>query len=120
METLQEARAFLSMTENDSNIKNLNLIWLWVDAITLVEKSTSDWYWTNSGKKISFPIDWSDGDPSGNGQFCLVAGKATIHTKFAFNDGNCGNSFRFVCHRVDFTYSSRKVSRHRRHFLIED
>jgi hypothetical protein len=120
METLQEARGFLSMTENESNIKILNEIWLWVDAVTLSDKSTSDWYWTKSGKKISFPIDWSPGNPGGNGQFCLVAGKPTIHTKFAFNDGNCGSSFKFVCQRIDFTYFSRKVLKHGKHFSVED
>ncbi|KAL7036614.1 hypothetical protein ACKWTF_008871 [Chironomus riparius] len=120
METLQEARVFLSMTENDTNIKSLTAVWLWIDAITLVEKSTNDWYWTKSGKKISFSLDWIDGNPSGNGQFCLVVGKANINTKFAFNDGNCGSSFKFVCQRIDYSHSCRKSIKKKSQFSIED
>lgn len=108
------------MTENDNNIKNQASIWLWIDAITLVEKSSSDWYWTKSGKKISFSLDWVEGNPSGSGQFCLAVGKATLKTKFAFNDGNCGSSFKFVCQRVEYLYPSRKASKYRRNYSIDD
>lgn len=105
METLEEARALTCMMDNDSTLKQLNSTWLWIDGITLTEKSTTDWYWTKTGKKISFPIDWYPGQPTGNGQFCLAVGKATINAKFAFNDGTCSGSLKFVCQRIEFFLS---------------
>jgi hypothetical protein len=104
METLEEARAVTCMIDNESTLKQLNSTWLWIDGVTLTDKSKTDWYWTKTGKKISFPIDWYPGQPSGN-QFCLCIGKSTINSKCGFNDGICSGSFQFICQRTEFFLS---------------
>lgn len=99
-ETLEEARSFLSMVDNNSVLRKMSKVWLWIDAITLTVKSTTDWYWTKTGNIISFPLDWYKGQPSGSGQYCLSISKRSATTKFGFNDLQCYDSYNIVCQRI--------------------
>ncbi|KAL7036608.1 hypothetical protein ACKWTF_008865 [Chironomus riparius] len=100
-ETLEESRAFISMADNNSILKKLSNVWLWTDGITLTKKSTTDCYWTKTGTKISFPMDWYPGQPSGSDQYCLCVSKRSAKTKFGFNDLQCYDSYTIVCQRVE-------------------
>jgi len=104
LETLEEANALLTMTENHSHIKSLNSIWLWIDAISVLPKTATSWYWSKTGKKVSFPITWWTGQPDNLNKLCLAIGKSTLNQNFVFYNGYCsGNGYlRFVCQRIDF------------------
>jgi len=102
METIAETRALFTMCENHSYLRTLSSTWSWIDAITLTGKSTTEWYWTKSGRKISFPIPWYPGTPDTIDQYCLAIGKSSINAKFGFNDGHCYGALRFICQRIEF------------------
>jgi len=106
-ETLAESRAFLSMVENYSGFRKLDSVWLWIDGIALTGKSPTDWYWTKSGKKISFPMDWYINSPGSIDQFCMCIGRATITTTSGFNDCYCYNAYKIACQRTEFFLSSK-------------
>ena len=105
LETLEEARTFLAMANNENSLKKLNVTWLWIDGLTPKGPSKTEWYWTKSGAKVSFPIDWSRGQPCCSDQNCLCISKHSLTDKFAFNDGYCNTSLQFICQRVDFFLS---------------
>ncbi|KAL7036606.1 hypothetical protein ACKWTF_008864 [Chironomus riparius] len=107
-ETLAEARAVLTMADNNSILRKMTSVWLYLDAITLTEKSTTDWYWTKTGKKVSFPMEWYPGNPSGSGQHCLCISRSTITSNFRFNDIDCSTNPRnIICQRNEI-YIPRK------------
>jgi len=103
MDTLEEARAVLTMADNNSVLRAPSYIWLYIDGVALTPKSTTDWYWTKSGKKISFPIPWRSGTP-GNGdytEFCLTIGRNFPNEKFGFDDAMCDRVTRLACQRIE-------------------
>ncbi|KAL7036603.1 hypothetical protein ACKWTF_008862 [Chironomus riparius] len=102
METLAEANALLTMADNHSFLRAVNDIIIWIDGIALSPISTTDWYWSNSGEKINFPIPWVIGQPSSTDQRCLSIHKAGINQKFGFNDFHCSDSY-FIYLFVDVT-----------------
>jgi hypothetical protein len=110
-ETLQEAQALLTMTENHSFVKPINGIWFWVNGITLLPKTATSWYWADTGNKISFPIPWISGQPSNTEQYCLGIGKPSLNVKFGFVNGFCsGHGFLyFVCQRTDLFVDNRSL-----------
>jgi len=106
-ESLAEAEAVFSMAENNSFLKTLPAVYISVDAMTLTLKSTTDWYWTKSGQKISFAFPWLPGEPNNNvnlNELCLSFGKQTISSKFGFNDLPCSEIVSpFLCQRIEFS-----------------
>ncbi|KAG5681266.1 hypothetical protein PVAND_010717 [Polypedilum vanderplanki] len=98
-ETLQEANAVMSFCKNHSDSLDY---WTYVGGISLKARSTKNWYWVNSGRKISFEIPFARNAPdfAGSDEWCLALGpKAT----FDFNDVNCnGYEFKFICQRINF------------------
>lgn len=104
-ETLLEARTFFSMADNHSYFRIFDRVFFIIDGTTLTGKSTTDWYWTQTGKKIQFPIPWGRTQPDfgGNFEYCGSFGRLTGADKFGFNDLKCfENLYQFVCQRVDF------------------
>lgn len=104
LETLSEAKAFLSMADNNSYFKSFAGVYFIIDGTTLTPKSTTDWYWTQSGKKIQFPIPWGTGQPdfSNNLEFCFSFGRRSASENFGFNDLRCFETiYQFVCQRID-------------------
>lgn len=70
------------------------------DGMTSLPHSPTDWYWTNSGNKVSFFIPWQNGQPDfgGEAEYCL-----SFMINDGFNDINCQNHIApFVCQRLDY------------------
>lgn len=100
LETLTEAEYFYNLCHNN----DVTVGWIFIDGMTLTPKSSTDWYWTNSGKKISYPIPWFPGQPDNynEDEQCLTIS----HTNFLFNDQVCQNyPSLFVCQRIDYFIS---------------
>ena len=103
LETLTEARAFLTLADREPFFQRYGEANFQIDGMTTTLKSTTQWYWTDSGNKFSFPIPWYPGQPDnqGNVEFCLTLIPDTSN-KFLFHDINCQNPYLFVCQRFDF------------------
>lgn len=102
LETLQEANLFLTMADNHSYFRTVNGICSSIDATTLTSKSPTDWYWSQTGKKVSFQIPWFPGEPGGAPEFCLGICRASSTIKFGYHDIPCDTwVYRFVCQRFD-------------------
>lgn len=65
--------------------------------------SLTDWYWFESGQKINFKIDWSDGEPNDDQQteYCMSiygGGFQSMTGITTFNDCHCYNMYSsFIC-----------------------
>lgn len=72
--------------------------------MSLTPKSTTDWYWTDTGRKINFPIQWQSGQPdnNNNSEFCFSILKTSINQKFGYNDQNCATYNPFICQKIEF------------------
>jgi hypothetical protein len=96
IETLAEAQAILNMA---SSCNQFSTVYAYVDAMALTLKSPTDWYWTKSGKKLSFALPWNSGEPNNannNNEACLG------FRKTGFNDAPCSLTvYSFVCQRIE-------------------
>ncbi|CAG9805252.1 unnamed protein product [Chironomus riparius] len=104
METLEEARAVLTMADNNSILRSYTSVWLNIDAVTLTIKSLTEWFWTKSGKKISYPIPWRPDAPNNHvgNENCLTFGRYLTSGKFGFDDARCENGGNPIpCQRID-------------------
>ncbi|KAL7036611.1 hypothetical protein ACKWTF_008868 [Chironomus riparius] len=112
-ETLAEAEAVLTMAENNSFLKTLNSVFISVDAMTLTLKSTTDWYWTKTGQKISYALPWMPGEPNNINtinELCLSFGRSTLTSRFGFNDSPCSEiDFSFLCQKIEFFMPSKTM-----------
>ena len=100
LETLSEYNVFMSMIENHEFIKSSSFWYYHIDAMTLKPNSSTDWYWTNSGHKVSFPMTWALNQPdfAGSNEYCL-----SIVPREGFNDLPCMNfKTSFICQRLDY------------------
>jgi len=103
IETQAESQACLNLLDTNSYLRTISTIHFWIDALTVTLKSKTDWYWTNTGNKISFPISWIGTEPNnlGGSEFCLFVFKPSVNEKFGFGDGNC-NTLRYaLCQKID-------------------
>jgi len=95
IETLAEAQAILTIAN-----RSFSTVSAYVDAIALTLKSPTDWYWTKSGKKLSFALPWYPGEPNNHNNLneaCLL-----FHNG-GFNDAPYSFTiYSFVCQRLDF------------------
>lgn len=104
IETAAESQEFLSILDAHSYLRPITGIQLWLDALTVTLKSKTEWFWTNTGNKISFPIEWMGTEPNdmGGSEYCLFIGKLSINAKFGYGDGNCLANSRFaICQNID-------------------
>jgi len=103
IETHAEVQSLLNMTESNSHLKILNNALIWVDAVALAPKTTTNWFWMGSGKKVSFSIPWTFGQPEygRSDELCLSYGKLSINQKFGFHDNYCSASTQFACQRIE-------------------
>lgn len=103
LETKAEEQNFLVMCYNNAALFDQ---WTHIGGISLVAKSTTSWFWVNSGNRISYPMAWMPDQPDfGHGnplviEYCLSIGKMAGNV-FGFNDINCFgyNEFKFICQR---------------------
>ncbi|CAG9805261.1 unnamed protein product [Chironomus riparius] len=93
LETHAEAQAIIKLAQN------LGSEYFYVDAIALTLKSPTDWYWTKSGKKLSFALPWGAGEPNNYNNLnetCLAL------SSIGFVDLRCTLSRLFVCQKIEF------------------
>jgi len=104
LDTLEEARTVLSFADNNSNLRTLTSVWLYIDGVSLSTNSPTDWYWTKLGEKVSYSIPWRPGTPDNNAgsEYCLTIGKGSINEQFGFDDARCDSSTFIACQRIDF------------------
>jgi len=92
------------MSINNAFIQSYGTTHIHIDGMTLTPRSTTDWHWTNSGNRISFPIPWQPGQPDfhKNNEYCFsfIAGQDFFAQ--GFNDIECKDYIApFVCQRLD-------------------
>jgi len=100
LESNSELQSFLNIINNNSYLRTLSGTYLWADGISLTPKSKTDWYWTKSGKKLTFPLPWALNQPDflRVDEYCLALGKYN-NSNFEFHDGICSLFISFVCQR---------------------
>ena len=96
-ESEKEVDAFFQLCENSNLIND----WFYVDGITEVERSLTEWYQADTGKKINFPIKFSSGEPnSGDGGKIEKCLSIVTRDDYGFNDVSCAENqynWKFVC-----------------------
>ena len=94
----------MSMSREHEFVRLSSNVWYYIDGMTTTPHSPTDWYWTNSGNKVSFPMQWAFGQPDFAGdEYCL-----SIVPSEGFNDIACNSSvFSFFCHRLDYFSQAR-------------
>ncbi|KAL7036600.1 hypothetical protein ACKWTF_008859 [Chironomus riparius] len=102
LESNSELQSFLNIIDNNSYLRTISDTFFWIDGISLTPKSKTDWYWTKSGKKLTFSLPWALNQPDflRVDEFCLALGKSS-NQKFGFHDGICSASISFVCQRIE-------------------
>lgn len=74
------------------------------DGITATPKSSTEWYWTSSGKKVSYALPWNPGQPDYklNKEYCLAIGRVRSYNPLKFHDFPCTEDPRqFICQRKE-------------------
>ena len=106
-ETLNEAQVFLDICKNNEFIKSLGSPYIHVDGMTQTPHSPTEWYWTNSGRKVSFRIPWQNGQPDFDGdEYCL-----SVVANEGFNDLPCETYIgSFICQRLDYFSQARELA----------
>ncbi|KAL7036617.1 hypothetical protein ACKWTF_008874 [Chironomus riparius] len=105
LQTLQEALAFLYLADTHPYFKKYTACSMfYIDGMTSIMKSTTEWYWADSGNKISYPMPWLSGQPdNANGdERCLAFRRNTPTQNYRFVDNTCSGGPHFVCQRIDF------------------
>lgn len=105
-ETITEAHTFLHMCEKSSLIPSEKVFYL-TDGMTVTPRSSNkdNWYWTNSGKKISYDLPWTGVQPDfyRGIEYCLSIGRVKGNDTLGFNDYTCVSGvIHFICQKVDF------------------
>lgn len=72
-----------------------------IGAISRISKSTTEWYWAENSKKVSFNMKWANGKPNNNGD-CLGLQKTGKNYEFVDNKCSDGTLTRFICQSVVF------------------
>lgn len=101
-ETLTEFNAFTAFLPN---INPSLTSFVHIGASTTVGKSATEWYWKNSGRKVSFAIPWQTGEPNNanNIELCLSLRRDGTNG-YKFNDIPCDNyNLYYICQRVAYT-----------------
>jgi hypothetical protein len=103
LETQTESQAVLNLLDTNNYLKTIHFP-MWADLMTLTLKSKTEWFWTSTGNKISFPIPWFGTEPNNNSgnEYCIFIEKPSISGKFGFADGDCNVNRYSLCHKLDF------------------
>ena len=100
IETLAEAQAILNLANHGNIASHFTSVFTFVDAMALTVKSTTDWYWTKLGNKLSFALPWKTGEPNNSNNLNEVC---LSFRRDGFNDGPCNaTTYAFLCQRIDF------------------
>jgi len=104
LETLEEARRLLYLADSNPFFKIYTTSSsFYIDGMTSTLKSTTEWFWTDSGNKFSFPIPWLPGQPdNANGDERCFGFRRTTHSQnYGYSDFTCTAVPHFVCQRID-------------------
>ncbi|KAL7036615.1 hypothetical protein ACKWTF_008872 [Chironomus riparius] len=103
IETEMELKAYLNLLNINSYLRTIPYIQFWADSLTVTLKSKTEWFWTGTGNKISFPISWIGTEPNNDGgsEHCLVIFKPSVNANFGFADGNCNIHRYALCQKLD-------------------
>lgn len=74
-------------------------------AVTPRLTNKDNWFWTNSGKKVSYDLPWTGTQPdfARGTEYCLTIGRVGGNDTLGFNDYTCVNGIiHFICQNVDF------------------
>lgn len=100
IETLDEFHAISGFCKQNTNLLGN---WVFVDGMTPVSKSPTDWYFTRTGRKVPYNMIWAQNgeksflDDSGGNERCLSLGPSNV---FEFNDLRCAsNEYAFLCEK---------------------
>lgn len=104
IETAAEAKAVLHLLKPYKDLDDV----FFIGGMALKAASLTDWYWINNGQKISFALDWNEGQPDGwttkdntwlGREKCLSI--AWHKGKLGFNDVFCSAFKRrkFICEK---------------------
>lgn len=99
LETKSESNYLLDVLNNSTSLpENENIFH--IGGISLTPRSTTDWYWVVSGKKLDFILNFLPNQPdfAGGVENCLSIVK---REKFGFNDIICSTQWdrKFICQR---------------------
>lgn len=97
-ETEQEQNHVLYLCNQNRNLFDQ---YTHIDGISMVAASNAHWYWTNTGNKVNFALNFPAGEPNNHlgVQMCLALDKQP--GQFMYNDINCHGKHeeRFVCQK---------------------
>lgn len=102
-ETRVEAEFFFKKIATIYYFTNFDEKYVLVDGFSSTPKSTTDWYWTNSGLKVPYNMQWLEGEPNHTEgmENCLSIGRKMQNQKIGFNDIPCYKySYKFVCQKT--------------------
>lgn len=91
--------------DNFYNLANSNLhlfdVFVHIGAMSKTFRTTSDWYWNNSGKKVDIALQFHPGEPNNAGgqERCLSLDKRKGH--ILYNDIACFGAWKqnFICQK---------------------
>jgi hypothetical protein len=88
IQTLNEAYAVMNMINRNADLGVRDNLWVYIDGMGLTPRTSTDWYWSESGNKIDFTMPWLTGQPdtAGGAEWFLSIGKYTKDTQIGFND----------------------------------
>lgn len=101
LETENEANEFLNICKSKANLFQTGAF---IGAISLEGASRSQWYWLNSGNRITYPIPFGPGKPNNveGRAFCLELWKYSA-SNFLFVDAFCsGYESQFICQETSY------------------
>jgi hypothetical protein len=106
-ETKVEFLEVSNMVKNNEALIVGNKTGVLVDGVTIVPKSTTEWFYTTNGKKIAFDIPFRSGEPNNHlnrNEFCLViVDTGDDFLPYRFNDFSCNiipemtTDYPFLC-----------------------
>jgi hypothetical protein len=108
LDTLNEFNFVSSQCKRQQNLVG---DYVHIDGIAMSPKSAKDWYWTNSGMRISYEMPWAPKklDFTQQLEWCLSLGPTGV---YKFNDIRCngenGEERSFICQKVQNLCSERK------------
>lgn len=85
-ETINEVNKVFDLFRANYELSSISTFWMFVDGMTPAPGSNNNWYWTQTGRKVSFSIPWATSNPSGGHEQCLSIGRHGSNHPWSFND----------------------------------
>ncbi|CAG9805264.1 unnamed protein product [Chironomus riparius] len=102
----EEAEAYFNLVDTNAFFKTQSTAWFYVDAFAMTLNSRTDWYWSTTGQKVSFPIPWHPNHP--RHQYCLCLNKESLNARFYFYDAGCNGAAGAACQKTTILSANSK------------